>query len=110
MGTMMDRDKDGAEKETATTYGEYLDAAESGSVEDVESGEGCWPGDVNLEGLELTESSDLDMEMKQRKEALQEARFILETRGSSPLAPNSSRPPAINDLLRIAGFILTGES
>jgi hypothetical protein len=63
-----------------------------------------WPGSVELEGI-VENTTALSAEQEARSEALSHARIVLEKRG----AMNTNTPPPLNELIRVANFILTGE-
>lgn len=65
---------------------------------------GVWPAPVEIEGI-LENTTALSPEQEARSEALSHARIVLEKRG----AMSTVTPPAIEDLLTVAKFILIGD-
>lgn len=65
---------------------------------------GVWPAPVELEGI-VEDTTALSPEQEARSEALSHARIVLEKRG----AMSTVTPPAIEDLLTVAKFILIGD-
>lgn len=64
-----------------------------------------WPGEVNTEGLAEPTLAD---DQEARCTALHSARVILERRGGVMMGQSASTPPPVDDLLRVAQYILTG--
>ena len=69
---------------------------------------GVWPAPVNLEGV-LDGTPTLSAEQDARVSALYHARATLERRGVPLAGKDSSVPPPVNELIKVARFILEGE-
>lgn len=69
---------------------------------------GVWPGTVCVEGV--AGESVMTVAQERRASALYSARSVLEKRGATPLTgKDSSIPPSVADLIRVAKWIITGE-
>lgn len=68
---------------------------------------GVWPAPVNLDGV--LEGTVLTDEQEARVSALYHARSTLERRGVPLAGKDSSVPPPVNELIKVARYILEGE-
>jgi hypothetical protein len=106
MGTMMDRDGKGFPERDSIE--EQMEDAGITDLRPVSDEDYRWPGPVNTTGItsELLETEVLTTEQQQRRDALYAAATVLEKRG--PM--NSVVPAPVNELVKIANFILDGEA